>query len=186
MSYYDLRKVNILVVDDSGFMIKLLKTILRGLAAGTVEECDDPTAVIGCLREFQPDVVFLDLEMPGLDGLEVARQIRKGEEAPNPFVPIIMVTAHTKKINVLQARDAGVTEFLAKPVSARSVYERLATCIEAPRAFVKTTEFYGPDRRRHTESDYGGPERRRKRRAKSATNPASNDGNARAAGGGTT
>lgn len=166
MSYYDLRKVNVLVVDDSGFMTKLIKTILRGLAAGTVEECDDPKTVIDWLRDFQPDVVFLDLEMPGMDGLEVTRQIRKGEEAPNPFVPIIMVTAHTKKINVIEARDAGVTEFLAKPVSARSVYERLAACIEAPRPFIKTSSYYGPDRRRHVESAYEGPERRRTRKPK--------------------
>lgn len=178
MSYYDLRKVNILVVDDSGFMIKLLKTILRGLAVGAVEECSDSAAVIDYLRDSQPDIVFLDLDMPGIDGLEVARQIRKGEDAPNPFVPIIMVTAHTKRINVLQARDAGVTEFLAKPVSARSVYERLATCIEAPRPFVRTAEYYGPDRRRHTEAAYDGPERRRKRRSKEATNTAGSEENA--------
>src|SRR4051812_31946520 len=118
MSYYDLRKVNILVVEDSPFMSKLLKTLLRGLAAGTVNECLDPKRVVDYLRDVQPDVVFLDLEMPEIDGLEVARQIRKGEDSPNPFVPIIMVTAHTKKVNVVEARDAGVTEFLAKPVSA--------------------------------------------------------------------
>lgn len=166
MSYYDLRKVCILVVEDSGFMVKLLKTICRGLAVGTVQECLDSKKVIPALQEFQPDVVFLDLEMPGIDGLEIARQIRKGEDSPNPFIPIIMVTAHTKKVNVEQARDAGVTEFLAKPVSAKSVYERLATCIEAPRPFIKTGGYYGPDRRRHDNEPYDGPERRRKRQGK--------------------
>jgi CheY-like chemotaxis protein len=176
MSYYDLQKVSVLVVDDSGFMARLLKTILRGLAAGTVHECTDSTEVIDCLREYQPDVVFLDLEMPGLDGLSVANQIRKGDESPNPFLPIIMVTAHTKKANVLQARDVGVTEFLAKPVSARSVYERLAACIEAPRPFVKTSTYYGPDRRRHTDEVYAGLERRRPRkpRGEAADNAQSN------------
>jgi two-component system chemotaxis response regulator CheY len=180
MSYYDLQKVNILVVDDSGFMAKLLKTILRGLAAGQVHECTHSSDVIDCLREYQPDVVFLDLEMPGIDGLSVANQIRKGDESPNPFVPIIMVTAHTKKANVIQARDVGVTEFLAKPVSARSVYERLAACIEAPRPFVKTSSYYGPDRRRHTEEAYDGTDRRRQRRPRSqpADNPQSNSNGA--------
>lgn len=163
MSYYDLRKVSILVVEDSGFMAKLLKTVLRGLAVGTVHECLDPKKVIPALQDFQPDVVFLDLEMPDIDGLEVARQIRKGEESPNPFVPIIMITGHTKKINVEQARDAGVTEFLAKPISAKSVYDRLVACIEAPRPYIKTSSYYGPDRRRRTEEPYEGPERRRNR-----------------------
>lgn len=166
MSYYDLRKVSILVVEDSGFMAKLLKTVLRGLAVGSVHECLNPKQIIPALQDFQPDVVLLDLEMPEVDGLEVARQIRKGEESPNPFVPIIMVTALTKKVNVEQARDAGVTEFLAKPVSAGSVYDRLVTCIEGPRPFIKTSGYYGPDRRRHADEPYDGPERRRKRKDK--------------------
>jgi CheY-like chemotaxis protein len=170
MSYYDLQKVCVLVVDDSGFMAKLLKTILRGLATGTVHECTSSADVMDCLREYQPDVVFLDLEMPGIDGLSVANQIRKSEDSPNPFVPIIMVTAHTKKANVVEARDVGVTEFLAKPVSARSVYERLAICIDAPRPFIKTSSYYGPDRRRHTDVVYDGLERRRPRRPR--PNPA--------------
>ena len=168
MSYYDLRKVNVLVVDDSGFMAKLLKTILRGLAVGRVEECLNPKQVVEMVRDFQPDVVFLDFDMPEVNGLEVARMIRKGDETPNPFIPIIMVTAHTKKVNVIEARDAGVTEFLAKPVSAKSVYERLATCIEAPRPFIKTATYYGPDRRRHSDEPYTGPERRRDRLAAAA------------------
>lgn len=166
MSYYDLRKVSILVVEDSGFMAKLLKAILRGLAVGMVHECLDPKQVMSSLQDAQPDVVFLDFEMPEIDGLEVARQIRKGEDAPNPFIPIIMVTAHTKKATVQQARDAGVTEFLAKPVSAKSVYERLVSCIEAPRAFIKANGYYGPDRRRHQQEAYDGPERRRPRQTK--------------------
>jgi two-component system, chemotaxis family, chemotaxis protein CheY len=164
MSFYDLRKVNVLVVDDSGFMAKLLRTILRGLAVGRVEECTDPSRVFDCIQDFQPDAIFLDLEMPGVDGLEIARRLRKGDETPNPFLPLIMVTAHTKKANVLQARDAGVTEFLAKPVSAKSVYDRLAACIEAPRPFIKTPHYYGPDRRRHVDETFAGPERRKVRR----------------------
>lgn len=175
MSYYDLRKVSILVVEDSGFMAKLLKTVLRGLAVGSVQECLDPRRVILDLQEFQPDVVLLDLEMPDVDGLEIARQIRKGEDSPNPFVPIIMVTAHTKKVSVEQARDAGVTEFLAKPVSAKSVYERLVACIEAPRPYIKTSGYYGPDRRRH-DDPYEGPERRRNRKNKEAPGSAETTG----------
>ncbi len=168
MSYYDLRKVCVLVVEDSGFMGKLLKTVLRGLAVGQTEICADPRKVIDYVREYQPDIIFLDREMPHLDGLAVAREIRNGEESPNPFVPIIMVSAHTKKIDVVAARDAGITEFLAKPVSAKLVYERIATCIETPRPFVKTKSFIGPDRRRRTNDPYDGAERRRPRAPKAA------------------
>jgi two-component system chemotaxis response regulator CheY len=165
LSYYDLRKVCILVVEDSGFMAKLLRAILRGLAVGRVEECLQPKDVLNYVREFQPDIVFMDLEMPELDGFEVTKALRTSDETPNPFVPIVMVTAHTKRIDVIKARDAGVTEFLAKPVSAKSVYEHLAACIESPRPFIKTKTYYGPDRRRRSEP-YDGAERRRPQQAK--------------------
>lgn len=156
-----------LVVEDSPFMAKLLRAILRGLAVGRVEECTKPTEVISYVREFQPDIIFMDLEMPELDGFGVTKELRTGDESPNPFVPIVMVTAHTKRADVVQARDSGITEFLAKPVSAKSVYDHLAACIETPRPFIKTKTYYGPDRRRRSDG-YDGPERRRSKMAKGA------------------
>ncbi len=152
-------------------MAKLLKTILRGLAVGRVEECLKPTEIMAYVREYQPDIIFMDLEMPELDGMAAAKEIRSNEESPNPFVPVIMVTAHTKKKDVIGARDSGITEFLAKPVSAKSVYDHLAACIEAPRPFIKTKSFYGPDRRRRSPGAYSGPERRRSLIAKGGDEP---------------
>lgn len=133
MAYYDLQNVTALVVEDSGFMAKLLQTLLHGLAIGRIETCTDPTRVLEFVRDVQPDVIFLDKEMPEVDGLDVARDIRTSEDTPNPFVPIIMVTGHTKTADAIAARKAGVTEFVSKPVSAKQVYERLATCIDAGR-----------------------------------------------------
>jgi two-component system chemotaxis response regulator CheY len=164
MAYYDLRKLSVLVVEDSGFMAKLLRVILRGLAVGRVEECLNPGEVLNHVREYLPDLVFLDLDMPGMDGLEVTKQLRSSDDTPNPFIPIVMVTAHTRALNVVAARDAGVTEYLAKPVSSRAVYDRLVACIETARPFIKTKTFYGPDRRRRNEP-HDGAERRQVRRA---------------------
>jgi two-component system chemotaxis response regulator CheY len=147
MAFYDLRKLNILVIDDSAFMTKLLRTLLRGLAVGRVEQCLDPHRAVESIRDILPDIVFLDFDMPGLDGLALTRLIRQSEDTPNPYIPIIMVTAHTKKRDVVRARDAGVTEFLAKPVSGKSIYARIATCVEAPRSFVNTASYTGPARR---------------------------------------
>ncbi len=58
------------------------------------------------------------------------------------------------------ARDAGITEFIAKPLSAKTLMTRVTTVIESPRLFIRSTRYFGPDRQRWRTSDYKGPERR--------------------------
>jgi hypothetical protein len=62
---------------------------------------------------------------------------------------------------VIKARDAGVTEFLAKPISAKALYNRILHIILNPRPFIKTETYFGPDRRRNVNAKYSGPERRK-------------------------
>jgi hypothetical protein len=59
------------------------------------------------------------------------------------------------------ARDAGVTEFLAKPISANALYQRVLNIVANPRPFIKTKTYFGPDRRRNVNPNYNGPERRK-------------------------
>ena len=71
-----------------------------------------------------------------------------------------MLTGHSEKRRVTIARDAGVTEFLAKPISAKGLYQRILNVVVSPRPFIKTKSYFGPDRRRNTTNTYIGPERR--------------------------
>ena len=96
----------------------------------------------------------------GFDGLELAQMIRQPESKGNPYAPIIMLTGHSEKRRVTVARDAGVTEFLAKPISAKGLYQRILNVVANPRPFIKTKTYFGPDRRRNTSNAYIGPERR--------------------------
>ena len=112
------------------------------------------------LREKKCDLVLCDLAMKPMDGLEFSRDVRTGEDSPNPFVPIIMITGHTERHHVEAARDAGVTEFLAKPITAHSLFSRIAEIVERPRAFVRSETYFGPDRRRKALDNYAGPWRR--------------------------
>jgi two-component system chemotaxis response regulator CheY len=76
-------------------------------------------------------------------------------------VPIIMISGYTEKHRVEAARDAGVTEFLAKPITAQSLYSRIAEIMERPRAFIRCDTYFGPDRRRKAiDNNYTGPWRR--------------------------
>jgi DNA-binding response OmpR family regulator len=83
-----------------------------------------------------------------VDGLELAETIRSGQAGVDPYLPILLIIAYTEMHTILQARDAGVNEFLAKPISAKLVYCRIRSMIEHPRPYVRAEEFFGPDRRR--------------------------------------
>ena len=63
-------------------------------------------------------------------------------------MPIIMITAHSERPRIIAARDAGINEFVMKPVSAKTLFSRLNAVIEHPRRFVRIEEYFGPDRRR--------------------------------------
>ena len=115
------------------------------------------------LRERKSDLVLTDMAMKPMDGLEFTRHVRNHEHSPNPFVPIIMITGHTEKHRVEAARDAGVTEFLAKPITAAQPVLAHRRDRGAPRAFVRCDSYFGPDRRRRQIDDYAGPWRRKRR-----------------------
>lgn len=94
------------------------------------------------------DVVISDVVMPGIDGLMLLRWIRRHETSPDRFVPVIMISGMVDRKCLTTARDAGVTEFVAKPFSPEVVFKRILKVIESPRQFVYTPTYFGPDRRR--------------------------------------
>ena len=89
------------------------------------------------MRDRKPDFVLTDLSMKPVDGIEFTRRVRLGRDSPNPYLPIIMVTGHTERPRVEAARDAGVTEFLAKPITTQNLLVRLVEIVERPRPFVR-------------------------------------------------
>jgi CheY-like chemotaxis protein len=160
MSGYRFDRLKILVVDDNQHMRKLVVTILQAFGAIQIFEAADGEHAWTILRDANPDVILLDWQMEGMNGLEFARMVRTSANSPNPFLPIIMLTGHTHIDHVRQARDAGVNEFLAKPVSVKAILTRLISVIEHPRPFVRTKTYFGPCRRRRGNDEYRGPERR--------------------------
>jgi len=159
---YQFDRLSVLVVDDNQHMRALTSAILQALGMKNVYKTSSGEEAWEMLKTHPCDLVFLDWVLEGMSGLELARKIRMSPESPNAFVPIIMLTGHTSIDKVHAARDAGVNEFLAKPVSSKAVIARLISVIEHPRAFVRTTSYFGPCRRRRRDADYDGPERRLK------------------------
>ena len=149
-----------LIVEDNAHMRILLRSLLGALGVKDIYEASDGTTAFELLRSRKPDLVLTDLSMKPVDGIHFAREVRMSEDSPIPYVPIVMITGHTERHRVEAARDAGVTEFLAKPITAQNLYQRIAEIVERPRAFVRCEDYFGPDRRRRRDETYTGPWRR--------------------------
>ena len=157
----DFNRLRFLVIDDNAHMRRILRTLLHGFGAREVYEAEDGAAGLEAFTHYIPDIVITDWAMPIFDGLELTQMIRQPGANANPYVAIIMLTGHSEKKRVTAARDAGVTEFLAKPISAKGLYQRIVNVVANPRPFIKTKTYFGPDRRRNVNSNYVGPERRK-------------------------
>ena len=166
----DFNSLRFLVIDDNAHMRRIQRTLLHGFGGREVYEAEDGASGLEAFNHFVPDIVITDWAMPIFDGLELTQMIRQPDANANPYVPIIMMTGHSEKRRVTAARDAGVTEFLAKPVSAKGLYERIVNVVINPRPFIRTKTYFGPDRRRSAISTYTGPERRKAGKADAVKN----------------
>ncbi|MHA1566201.1 MAG: response regulator [Alphaproteobacteria bacterium] len=159
---YDFRHITCLVLDDNRHMRSLICSVLHGLGIKNIVEAGDAAVAFSELKSRPFDLVFTDYLMEPLDGLDFTRLVRTASDSPNPLVPIIMITGFTEEYRVKEARDAGVTEVMCKPVTAKGIGARVAAIIEKPRNFVKSPGYTGPDRRRGGRT---GSKKDRRRRA---------------------
>ncbi len=167
-AHYNFDRLNVVVLDDNRNMRTLVQSILFALGVRNIHEAHDVKQAFRDLQHFHADIVITDWHMEPLNGLDFVRMVRSGEDTPNPYVPIIMLTGHTELHRVCEARDAGVNEFLAKPISAKALYSRLISIIENPRPFIRTKTYFGPCRRRR---NVGAPRGMKERRADELAKP---------------
>lgn len=111
----------ILVVDDDIALAEMIGIVLEGEGYETVL-CPDGTQALGRFRESQPDLVLLDLMLPGLDGVEVCRLIRAESD-----VPIIMLTAKSDTADVVTGLEAGADDYVPKPFKPKELVARVRT-----------------------------------------------------------
>jgi len=155
-----LESLRVLLVDDNQHMRAIVTTVLSGVGVKQIREVRDGAEALDALREWPADLAIVDFQMFPLDGVEFTRMVRQAPDSRNPYLPIIMMTGHSERYRVMEARDAGVTEFVAKPLTAKSVLDRIQAVIYRPRPFVRTADYFGPDRRRKDDPNYDGPRRR--------------------------
>jgi len=148
MKLYDLSKLSILIVDDDRFMRNIVNKLLGGLGVKNVILSGGFDEALNILKDGPVDLIICDWDMGQRTGLDLLGHLRAGSLPDSRFTPFIMLTGNSTKRYVMRSRDAGVTEFLVKPISAKSLYARLVAIIENPRPFVRASGYFGPDRRR--------------------------------------
>lgn len=155
-----LSALRVLVADDNAHMRAIVVTILNGIGIAKVLECGDGAQALDSLKHHQIDIAIVDFHMTPVDGVEFTHLVRQSPDSNCPQLPIIMLTGYADRTRVCEARDAGVTEFIVKPVTARAVVDRINAVIFKPRPFIRADGYFGPCRRRRQDPKFFGPFRR--------------------------
>lgn len=153
---YDFTRLKFLIVEDNRYMRSIFRELLGafGLRSDNICDCADGSEALTILASFQADIAIVDYLMTPMDGIAFSRHVRTDEDSPNKYLPIILCTGFTEHDRVVEARDAGVNEVLAKPVDATTLYNRIVSLVEHPRPYTKQPDFFGPDRRRRFDEEY--------------------------------
>jgi DNA-binding response OmpR family regulator len=155
------RTLSVLVVDTANFSRGMIAEILRGHDVTNISSARGAADAQEFLSDNSIDLIFLSWE-PGdaFEALAFCRALRRGHNDRIRRLPVILVTSNLTRQMVIDGRDAGVDEFLAKPISPAALKQRLEMVIETPRPFVDCDVFVGPCRRRKNPADYYGEKRR--------------------------
>jgi CheY-like chemotaxis protein len=156
----DYSSLNILLVEDNQHMRTIVSAILKGSGIRSVRDARDGAEALEILRHYPADIALVDFNMSPIDGVEFTKMLRTASDSRHPYLPVIMITGHSERSRVVEARDAGVNEFVVKPLTARALLSRIESVIMRPRPFIRCGTYFGPDRRRSANADYPGPFRR--------------------------
>lgn len=115
--------MKILIVDDFATMRRIMKNILKQIGFSNIVEADDGTTALEELKKTPVDLIISDWNMPKMTGLELLKNVRSMDDLKD--VPFLMVTAEAQKQNVIDAVQAGVTNYVVKPFTAEAISEKL-------------------------------------------------------------
>lgn len=158
----DLGGVSLLVVNDNEFVRTYMERLFSIMRVGSVVTCANPRSARAEIATAQPDIVVIDLDLTGMDGLQLLHDIRHGSTGIQSDIAILVASAYVDREYVAKARDGGANWILVKPLTFRRLYEGLVRVIMDDRPFVGGEAYVGPDRRQIVPiGGYEGVERRK-------------------------
>jgi CheY-like chemotaxis protein len=117
----------VLIVDDNPTNLKLIAFVVRAQGY-EVEVAADAEAALASVREFAPELILVDLQLPGMDGLELTRRLKA--DAATRSIPVLAVTAYAMKGDRDKALAAGCDDYITKPIDTRTLPDTIARHLE--------------------------------------------------------
>ena len=115
--------MDVLIVDDFATMRRILKNILRQIGFTNIYEADHGKSALNMLKKQKFDLILCDWNMPEMSGLELLNKVRSDNELKG--IPFVMVTAEAQKNNIIEAVQAGVSNYVVKPFTAETISGKL-------------------------------------------------------------
>ncbi len=140
----NMQDLKVLVVDDSRTVRLALEQLLREMSIETVALAEDGADAIKALRDFPADLVLCDLHMAPLDGIEFTRLLRSAEDSPNPYLPVLILTADATAAQLRNALGAGANDFMSKPIKRDALHRKIRGLFERPMVFVRDGRYLKP------------------------------------------
>lgn len=179
-SAFKLRRINTLIINNSEQVANLLAKMMSEFGFTKIHTAQTALRAVQILREVKINLVIADAELRvpkqqggsnsdavkdediyKISGFDFISRLRQSPNSPNRYIPVVMLADALEKEQLLKARDAGVNEILPKPLSAPELCQKLEAIIDAPRMFITASSYKGPCRRRSSQPNAVGEERRK-------------------------
>lgn len=122
------KNMKILIVDDFSTMRRIIKNLLRDLGFNNTSEADDGNSALPMLQAGDFDFLVTDWNMPGMQGIDLLKAVRA--DAKLAKLPVLMVTAESKREQIIEAAQAGVSGYIVKPFTAITLKEKIDKIFE--------------------------------------------------------
>lgn len=158
----NLEKASVLVLDDNGPSLDLLSQVVSGFGVSQLSRAESVKEAQALVAAKTFDLIISDVQIPEVDGIEFINWLRREAPETNRYVPVILVTGHTRTTDIFRTRDAGANFTVAKPITPKVLLERIFWVAREERAFIECDTYVGPDRRFKYEGPPIGIEGRRR------------------------
>jgi two-component system, response regulator PdtaR len=150
----------VLVVDPNTASARLIGELMKELGARQPVYATGTERALAVAREFEPQIIFTELDGVGVDGVELTHRLRRSD-MPARKAPVVVLATEPREGAIKAARDAGAHEFLVKPFTAGHLFKRVENVTLKPRLWVEAKMYVGPDRRRFNAGEFAGSRKRR-------------------------
>jgi len=140
----------VLIFDTDNFYRRVIYNLLLSFEVPAVVQAAEYSKAANILKIKSFDLIVMDWDMDGGSRLDLVKNLRNGKLGPNIWTPVLLCSAHNRKSRIYQARDAGISEIVAKPVSPQQMLDKMRASCFRMRRFVRSENFSGPDRRRRS------------------------------------